>query len=698
VLIHSSYKNSGFKTAVTSGDIMKDSAYRRQLWLLCVLTCLLSGLFAGAALAQDTTSELRVVVQDQAGNSVEGVRVRVTHIPTQRSRVMSSSAGGIATARGLQVGGPYSVQPADSGSYASDGVQDIFLVLGETEVVNLGVAAISGVMEEVVVTTQQTQQELRYGVGSDFQQGFIESIPSISRDFVSTLATDPKILVDTSVARGPALSIAGGNYRFNNITIDGVAQNDNFGLSKNASATQRSPISIDAIEALNVNVAPYDVTYGNFVGGNVNVVTKSGTNEFHGSVYAYQTDDGWSGSKSRGQGLGIQAFSEDVYGGTIGGPIIPDKLFFFAAYEKFETDRPSNTQIIDNINGVEQVDVDMARSIIQSEYGFDPGPFAATDTDKDEKVLLKLDWYINDEHRAVFSYQGADGDVLFDDFPEAAILQSNRYNINEKLDAYSVHIFSDWNDRLTTEFKYGKKEVENRQISAGAGPDSPDFAIFTDAGGLIGAGGDRFRHANELDNESTQFKFKADYELDEHTLTAGWEQEEYTVRNLFLPFSRAQYNFFGFDALANRDPGFVLYGNANSGVGTDAEANFSLSVDSFYLQDEFSPSDEVTLKFGLRYDTYSNSDAIVANPAFLDRRGFSNTENLDGKNLLSPRFGFNWTPTDRLSIRGGAGLFGGGSPLIMLSNSYAGNGVTRTFAAFLAPFFGDYVAGAINGF
>ena len=664
-----------------------------QRLLQCVFACTLIAIFSISAQAQDITSELRVMVVDKAGSTVEGVEVRITHTPTERSQVLTSNALGQVTARGLQVGGPYSIEPDNSTAYTSDGVRDIYLVLGETEVVNLTVAPV--IMEEVLVTTQQTDQELRYGSGTDFKQDFIESIPSISRDFVSTLATDPKILVDTSVARGPAVSIAGGNYRFNSVTIDGVAQNDNFGLSKNASATQRAPISIDAVEALTVNVAPFDVIYGNFVGGNINVVTKSGTNDFHGSVYAFQNDDSWSGNKSKGQDLGIQAFSEDVYGGTLGGPIIKDKLFFFAAYEKFKTDRPSNTQSIEDIAGVTQADVDMARSIFQSEYGFDPGPFATTDTDKDEKILLKLDWYINDDHRAVMSYQRADGDVLFDDFPEAAILQSNRYNINEKLDAYSVHVFSTWNDRLSSEFKFGKKKVENRQISAGVGPFTPDFAVFTDAGGLIGAGGDRFRHSNELDNESRQFKFKADYELDQHTITAGWEQEEYTVRNLFLPFSRAQYAFFGFEALENREPGFVLYGNSNSGVGKDAEANFSLTVDSFYIQDEFAASDDFTLKFGLRYDTYSNSDAIVANPAFMQRRGYSNTENLDGKDLVSPRFGFNWTPTDSLTVRGGVGLFGGGTPLIMLSNSYAGNGVTRTFAAFFAPFFGDPVASSI---
>ena len=531
---------------------MKYSAKALQQLLLMVIVGLCLSITATSALAQETTSDLRVDVSDQSGNSVQGVSVRITHESTQRSQVITTNSGGYATARGLQVGGPYSVTTADTAAFRTDGVSGIYLALGETEIVDLAVAAVAGsTIEEVVVTSQMSNQELRFSAGADFQQDFIESIPSISRDFISTLATDPKILVDNSVARGPAVSIAGGNYRFNSVTIDGVAQNDNFGLSKNASATQRAPISIDAIEALNVNIAPFDVTYGNFVGGNINVVTKSGTNEFHGSVYAYQNDESWSGEDSKGRNLGITKFSEDVYGGTLGGPIIKDKLFFFAAFESFETDRPSNTQTIEDISGVTQADVDRARAIFQSEYGFDPGGFAENDIDEDEKILLKLDWYIDDDHRAVFNYQSADGDVIFDDFPELAILQSNRYNINETLDAYSVHLFSNWNDRLTSEFKIGKKQVENRQISAGVGPSTPDFQIFTAGGGTIGAGGDRFRHTNELDNETDLIKLKFDYELDQHTITAGWEREDHTVRNLFLPGSKGWWTFFGLDALGS---------------------------------------------------------------------------------------------------------------------------------------------------
>lgn len=662
--------------------------------LFLVLLGFSLALLANPVFAQSTSSQIRVVVVDDGGNAVDGVGVRVTHIPTGRSQVLTSTASGMASARGMQVGGPYRVESADFSRFSSEAIVGVFLTLGETEVVDLVVTVATGTLEEVIVSGQMQVKRVQFGSGSDFNRETIESIPSISRDFISTLATDPKILVDNSVARGPAVSIAGSNYRFNSITIDGVAQNDNFGLSKNASATQRTPISIDAIEALEVNVAPFDVTYGNFVGGNINVVTKSGTNEFHGSVYGFTTTDSWTGDSSDGEDLAIGDFDEDTYGATLGGPIIKDKLFFFVAYEKFETTVPSNTQTIENIRGVTQADVDEVISILKEEYGFDPGTFAASDDDEDEKILIKIDWFINDNHRAVASYQRADGDVLFDDFPELAILQSNRYNINETLDAGSFHVFSDWSNNFSTEFKIGFKDVKNRQISVST--DTPDFGITAPGGGFIGAGGDRFRHTNELDNETDLIKLKFDYVAGNHVITGGWEQEEHTVRNLFLPFSKGQYLFASIDDLRNRKVDFVLYGNSNTGNPLDAEANFSLQVDSFYLQDEWTVSDTLIIKFGVRFDTYTNNDEIVDNPYFLERNGFSNTENLDGKDLFSPRLGFNWAVSDRLTFYGGGGLFGGGTPLIMLSNSYAGNSVTRTFAAFLAPFFGPPVSDAIE--
>ncbi len=663
---------------------------RRMALLASVATSVVA--LSTAATAQSTTSNIRVLVEDAAGDNLAGVSVTIVHIPTGRTFQRVSNASGLVSAKGLPVGGPYEVRLSDS-SRAVSGTQsvatNVFLELGETGVVFLtaGDPSSTATVEEIQVTANRTFAALRTGPGRDFGQASIDATPAISRDFTSVLETDSKILVDDSVPRGPAVSIAGQNFRFNSITIDGVAQNDNFGLSLNASATQRAPISIDAIGAIQVNVAPFDVTYGNFLGGNVNIVTKSGTNEFHGSAYGFYTDDSLTGNRSGNQNLAIGDFDETIYGATLGGPIIKDKLFFFANYEKFETTRPANTQTIENIPGVTQADVDRARSILQNVYGFDPGPFATSDKDEDEKILLKIDWNINDYHRASATYQGADGDVIFDDFPELAILNSNRYNINERLDSYSFQLFSDWTDNFSTEIKVGYKDVKNRQVSIDSS--TPDFGISLPSGGFIGAGGDRFRHNNTLDNSSRIVRLKGDYVTGDHTITVGFEQERNSVKNVFLPFSRGQINFSGLDNLENRIADFVLFGGSNTGVVEDADAEFDLDTNSVYIQDEWFVTDTLTLKFGFRYDFLNNSDEVPLNTNFAARNGFDNTENLDGKDLFLPRFGFNWDATDRLTVRGGAGLFGGGTPLIFLSNSYAGNGVTRTFAGFFAPFFGE---------
>jgi len=656
-----------------------------RLFSVAVVATLSLALLTGPAQAQSTTSSLRVIVTDTNGAVAGNVGVRITHVPTGRSVSVSSNDAGVATALGLAVGGPYEVEVADPGRYTADVQQNIFLDLDETGIVAITVRP---ALEEIVVTAQATTEELSVGVTSYFDRAAIDATPSIGRDFTSTIARDPKILVDNSVARGPAVSMAGQNFRYNSVTIDGIPQNDNFGLNKNASATSRTPISIDAVEAVNVNIAPYDVTYGNFVGGNINIVTKSGTNEFHGSAFYYSTDDSLSGDESDGVSIDIGDFAEDTYGFTFGGPIIQDKLFFFANYEKFETTVPANAQPLSAIPGVTQSDIDNVTSILQNEYGFDPGEFAVSDTDEDEKRLLKVDWYLNDDHRAVATYQYAKTDVLFDDFPTSAALNSNRYNINQEMTAYSMQFFSNWTDQLSTEVKIGTKEVVRRDKSVDS--TTNEFLVRTAGGGVILAGGDRFRHSNELDNDSDIFRVKADYSTGNHTLTAGWERESKSVRNRFLPFSKGLFCFNSPADLQNRiiDGFCSTYGNSNTGVATDAEADFTLDVDSFFVQDEWRPTDDLTLTFGIRYDTLSNNDPIKENTDFFDRRGFENTFNMDGSDLVQPRFGFNWTATDRLTVRGGAGLFGGGAPLIVLSNSYAGDGISRTFAfpmAFMDP-------------
>ena len=300
--------------------------------------------------AGSTSSAIRGQVVDSAGHALSNITVEVIHQPTGTVKKIITSKGGVFQLRGLPVGGPYLVKIAGGTELKFNTINDLFLKLGEASKISL-VAAPKKEIERITVSGSVSMAAAyKKGPSEEFNATDIADTAAISRDLKSVLKRDSKIVVDNTVDGGPALSIAGGNVRGNSLTVDGVKQNDDFGLNKNGYPGRRSPISLDAISQLVVNIAPFDVTYGDFQGGSINVVTKSGTNDFHGSAFYYRSDDSLAGTKSKGTDLNIGNFSEDTYGFTLGGPIIKDKLFFFSSYEKFKSTKPYQF-ILDNQNG-----------------------------------------------------------------------------------------------------------------------------------------------------------------------------------------------------------------------------------------------------------------------------------------------------------------------------------------------------------
>ncbi len=646
------------------------------------------------AQASDTSSSIRGQVIDATGNTLANVSVVVVHQPTGYKKTLTTTDGGVFQAKGLPVGGPYIVSIAGGTELKFENVNDLFLKLGEASKISLVAqsATASPEIERITVTGQLAMAgTYSKGPSKEFSDEDILNTAAISRDLKSILKSDSRMVVDTTADGGPALSIGGGNVRGNSLTVDGVKQNDDFGLNKNGYPGRRSPIALDAIEQLAVNIAPFEVTYGDFQGGNLNIVTKSGTNEFHGSAYVYRTDDGMAGEKSEGSDLNIGSFSEDTMGFTLGGPIIKDTLFFFASYEKFESTKPYQFTL-DNENGtadpgekagVTQADFNQIAQIAQDVWNYDIGGYDTTSEENAENLLVKFDWFINDDHRASFTYQDNEGNTVRDfwgeTFPNAnwATSESNRYNMTESLTAYSLQVFSDWSADLSTELKIARKEVTTHQDSLGG--DFGQMLITTDNGGQLYIGPDQFRHANALGNNRDMFKFKADYYLtDDHLITAGFEHEKLDIYNEFVFGSLGMTTFDSVFAFEN-NLGFHVFQNALTGNAKDALDEFEYTTDTFYLQDEWTVNDELTLRYGFRYTTYTNDIKPVSNHFFEERHGYSNQGNFDDLELFEPRVGFNYTYDDDTVIRGGFGLFGGGAPNVWLSNSYGNDGIRKAF-------------------
>ena len=654
---------------------------RRHLTVLKLSTAALSiaaAVSAVPAVAQETTSSIRGLIMATEGNPAD-VEVKITHVPSGTVSTATVNEEGRFGATGLRVGGPYTIQLTGPG-FKPFKVEEVYVQLGQPYFLGVPMEMAGGDVQEVVITGTRLA-ELAAGIGTQFSEEDIRNAPSISRDLRDVIRNDPKVSLDPTNVN--AISIAGTNNRFNSLTVDGVRQSDDFGLNNNGYPTQRSPISIDAVEQVSVLTAPYDVEYSNFQGGTINIVTKSGTNEFHGSVFGYYNDDSIAGDKSRERDLTF-SFEEKTYGGTLGGPILQDKLFFFGSYENFKRKAPVETGPAGSglpveVPQVTQADYNAVINAARSVYNFDPLELSDELKEKDEKILGKIDWNITEAHRATFTYQRTEGNEVVQNNSSLSLRRvaspSNWYNRAITMNAYSGQLFSDWTDNFSTELKFGIKEVEVLQNPL-AGNEFAEMQVTTPGGGTVYIGPDESRHANYLTNDLQTFKAKAQYLWGDHTFTGGYEREDLDIFNLFVQRAQGQFIFASINDFIARRATTLNYQNAFTNDANDAAADFSYAVDSFYLQDEFIATDALTVQFGVRYDRWSSDDTPPENANYIARNGFSNTETLDGRDLWQPRLGITYQATDTTTIRGGAGKFGGGSPNVWISNSFSNDGTT----------------------
>ena len=637
------------------------------------------------ALAQETSSALRGVVTTEAGTTVSNATVTVTDKRNGTSRTITTNETGTFSARGLQVGGPYLLTIVGPEG-RTETIDNVYLTLGDTQ--NINVTIQQPDVERIAVTGAAISNSA-YGSKSpvaNFNLSDLQTIPSVNRDISDVVAADPRIYIDAGFARG--IQCNGANPRFNSLTVDGVKMNDNFGLNSNGYPTERMPFSYDALEQVSVEFAPFDVKYGGFTACNINAVTKSGTNELHGSVFFDYTNQDMIGDKLEGQTIDRDDFKKKNYGLNVGGALVKDKLFWFAAYEKYEgADNFSRGAQDSNagtpVAGLSQANIDRIAQIASDVYGYQVGSPVTSSPVEDEKLLVKLDWYINDMHRAAFTYNYNDGGSVreSDTFSGAYEFSDHYYDRGAEFESYVFQLFSDWNDSFSTEVRAGYSELDNRQVNIGPGG-LGEVQITVREGddrATVFLGVDDSRQSNKLKYDTTFLKLAGTYATGDLVIYAGYEFEEYNVFNMFVQHTIGEYRFNNIDAFEAGQPARIYYGSgAGNNNPADAAASFGYQNHTLYAQDEYYIYDmDMTVTFGLRYDWYSSSDEPRINENFIARYGYANNATFDGEGLLQPRLGINWNVSDELELRGGIGLYSGGNPNVWLANGYQSDGITQ---------------------
>ncbi len=640
--------------------------------------------FASVATAQTVSSEARGTITDSAGSPIANATVVITHVPSGSRRTATTGGSGSFFQPGLRVGGPYSIT-VDADGFRGTQIDEIFLAPGSQRPFNIELVGVADEIEELVVVAEAIPiQDLKNGIGSSFTNDDILNQPASDRDVIRTLVRDP--LANSNGNTGN-LSVAGVNPRFNGLSIDGSLQQDDFGLGSSTYATARSPVNLDAVESASVVAADYDVTASGFTGGLVNLTIKSGTNEFTGSAYYDFVSDSFIGDEFDGDTPFDPGEVDDKeYGFVFGGPIIRDRLFFFVSYDEFEATNSVDFRQDDADDGIEPGFFDALRTAVIESTGYDPGtrPDTASTPQTSERILAKFDWNISDLHRASFTYQSTEETGTSN--VENLNFQSAWYDTPVELEAYTLQFYSDWTDSLSTTFRANYKDfVRGQNCRAGLGVGqieidnvSQDDVAGTALEGLFTSdseldnfigGCDRFRHANNFDDERLQIMAKADYFVGDHVVTAGVEYESFELFNQFVQSSLGRFTYDGVTGLINQTAD-IAYQNAPTNNAIDAASAWGYDKWTFFVQDSIQLTPTFELSLGLRYERFDQSDAPVFSQTIQDTYGINSSANLDGKDLIMPRVSFRWDVDDRTTLTGGVGRFSGGDPKVWTSNAF----------------------------
>ncbi|MBH1509921.1 carboxypeptidase regulatory-like domain-containing protein [Stenotrophomonas maltophilia] len=647
---------------------------------------LVAALAAAPAFAQSTSAGVGGQVVSAAGAPVAGAEVTITHTESGTVSRATTDASGRYNARGLRVGGPYTITITKPGA-GTKTEEGVYLNLNQVNTVNanLGGDLAATNLDAVNVVATSVGSDLfsayKMGTGTNVNRETLESLPSVNRNIQDYIRLDPRIS-QVSKADG-AISVGGQNTRYNAIRIDGIGAGDPFGLESNNLPTERQPVSMDAIQEINIDIANYDTTIAGGTGAVINAVTKSGTNNFGGTVYyAYRDKDM---VRKELEGVRFNGFDDEkTYGMTFGGPIVKDKLFFFANYEKMERSAPG-VSLTDSPYGKGTItDADIARAQqIATGYGFDAGSLnpPANKTEVEE-YALKIDWNINENHRAAVRYNKLEQNVVrFPQISNSAIsLSTFWYQQPKTYESWMGELFSDWSENFSTEFKISHKEYTSVRTTPSSLPQIQVRGFGGSANNSLYFGTEQNSHVNAVESKELSAFGAANWYIGDHTVKFGFDYSSNDLMNYYGRNINGVYVFNNLnDFAAGKINQYIVRAPRAGGSYDDIPAKYTLKNTGLFIQDSWAVNSNLTVQGGVRIDMPDFSTQRLYNPRIMELYGYDNTK-LPDKKLVQPRFGFNYTfDSDRpTQLRGGVGLFGGAAPNVWLAGAYQNTGLNYT--------------------
>ncbi len=672
----------------------------------CFIAVFAAMLMSVAAFAQVTTSALTGHAVDANGEPVVGVAVIATHTPSGTVYGVTTNEAGRYTINGMRAGGPYNVEFTCLG-YQTVKYTDLTLQLGETSSLNAALNEDSEMLSEAMVIGAAASRfsAEKTGAATNISSRQITSLPTINRSITDVTKLSPY--------GGNGMSFAGSDGRTANFTVDGANFNNNFGLSDNLPGGG-SPISIDAIEEVQVVISPYDVRQTNFIGGGVNAITKSGNNTFTGTAYIYHRNENMRGNAIDGDEISgaRQKDRTTTYGVTLGGPIIKNKLFFFVNYEYTKTPtvvnrwRGSEKGEMDPDNYVSRTllqDLEDVSKFVKKQYGYDTGSWTDFPADEDnQKILARLDWNISDNHKLALRYNytsntywsspnasssDAKTRTAFARMSEYSMSYANSmYQMNNLVHSVSLDLNSRLGDNLSNQFLATFSKLDD--VRGTNSQEFPFIDILDGSGKIrpyISLGYELFTYNNAVHN--TVFNVKDDlvYYLGDHTITGGVSYEYQMADNAYMRNGTGYYRYNSLqDFYSGATPETVCLTYGYDGETAPA-SRVQFHKVGLYAQDDWTATENFKLTYGLRLDgLFFDNEDLMTNNAIkeLDYNGKHVDTGLwpSSKVTVSPRVGFTWDVLGdkSLKVRGGTGFFSGRLPLVFFTNMPTNSGMVQS--------------------